>query len=157
MEPKDYMIHDDTQIKGFFDCYRWLSNFHLCQVHYQGAIYPSSEHAYQAAKYPKDQREPFYYGPDSLSPVKCKKLGSAALINVDCWNAKRYDVMQRVVFDKFKRNLDLRCQLMGTGDKYLEETNHWGDCYWGVCAGVGDNRLGKILMATRAYWVTLGE
>ena len=39
--------------------------------------------------------------------------------------------------------------LLSTGDKYLEETNHWKDTYYGVCDGVGKNVLGKILMSVR--------
>jgi predicted NAD-dependent protein-ADP-ribosyltransferase YbiA (DUF1768 family) len=29
---------------------RWLSNFYPCTIEYEGITYPSSEHAYQAAK-----------------------------------------------------------------------------------------------------------
>lgn len=32
----------------------------------------------------------------------------------------------------------------------LIEGNTWGDRIWGVCDGVGENRLGKILMRVRA-------
>jgi len=31
----------------------------------------------------------------------------------------------------------------------LEETNTWGDKYWGVCNGEGENQLGKLLMKIR--------
>ncbi len=55
------------------------------------------------------------------------------------------------VLDKFTRNPQLREMLLATGDKYLEETNHWGDKYWGVDykTGVGFNKLGVILMDVR--------
>lgn len=36
------------------------------------------------------------------------------------------------------------------GDAELIEGNTWGDRIWGVCDGVGENRLGKILMRVRA-------
>jgi predicted NAD-dependent protein-ADP-ribosyltransferase YbiA (DUF1768 family) len=51
--------------------------------------------------------------------------------------------------DKFSRNYQLGDLLIETGDKYLEETNHWKDKIWGVCDGVGKNWLGKILMDVR--------
>ena len=37
-------------------------------------------------------------------------------------------------------------------DKYIEETNHWGDVFWGVCDGVGESNLGKVLMGIREFW-----
>lgn len=45
-----YKIHDENNIKGFFGDYRFLSNFHLCDVYFEGILYPSSEHAYMASK-----------------------------------------------------------------------------------------------------------
>ena len=43
----------------------------------------------------------------------------------------------------------LRKALLDTGDEYLEEGNTWRDEYWGVCNGIGKNRLGKLLMKIR--------
>ena len=43
----------------------------------------------------------------------------------------------------------LRDKLIATGDAYIEETNNWGDEFWGVCHGFGENMLGKILMEIR--------
>ena len=39
--------------------------------------------------------------------------------------------------------------LLSTGNAYLEETNTWNDCFWGVCNGEGLNNLGKSLMILR--------
>lgn len=36
-----------------------------------------------------------------------------------------------------------------TGDVELVEGNWWGDRFWGVCDGVGENRLGRCLMEVR--------
>lgn len=35
-----------------------------------------------------------------------------------------------------------------------EETNYWNDTDWDVCNGDGENKLGKILMNTRNYFMT---
>ena len=40
--------------------------------------------------------------------------------------------------------------LIQTGDSVLIEGNTWGDRVWGVCNGVGENRLGRILMKIRS-------
>ncbi len=70
----------------------------------------------------------------------------------DGWDRMKIDVMSSVVWDKFHRNIALREKLLATGDKYIEETNHWNDTFWGVCNGKGHNNLGKILMGIRSYW-----
>ena len=59
--------------------------------------------------------------------------------------------MLAIVFDKFWRNPTLKQRLLATGQRYLEETNHWGDLYYGVDyrTGKGQNVLGQILMKVR--------
>ena len=57
--------------------------------------------------------------------------------------------MAYLVREKFTTNQKLQKQLLATGDQHLEETNKWGDTFWGVCNGVGSNHLGKILMKVR--------
>lgn len=39
--------------------------------------------------------------------------------------------------------------LLRTGEQDLIEGNDWGDTFWGVDQGIGDNHLGKILMQVR--------
>lgn len=43
----------------------------------------------------------------------------------------------------------LREKLLATGDAELVEGNTWGDRFWGVCNGVGQNWLGRLLMQVR--------
>lgn len=40
-------------------------------------------------------------------------------------------------------------RLKATGDAELIEGNYWGDVFWGTCDGVGENWLGRLLMAQR--------
>jgi ribA/ribD-fused uncharacterized protein len=142
---RDYIVHDESQIKGFFGEYRFLSNFELGDVIYEGIKYPSSENAYQAAKSLDIQiRNQFV----NISPNESKKLGRKIDVRED-WEEVKYGIMYQVVLDKFSRNYELGDLLIETGDKYLEETNHWKDKVWGVCDGVGKNWLGKILMDVR--------
>jgi ribA/ribD-fused uncharacterized protein len=142
---RDYIVHDESQIKGFFGEYRFLSNFELGDVIYEGIKYPSSENAYQAAKSPDlEIRNQFV----NISPNESKKLGRKIDVRED-WEEVKYGIMYQIVLDKFSRNYELGDLLIETGDKYLEETNHWKDKVWGVCDGVGKNWLGKILMDVR--------
>ena len=46
-------------------------------------------------------------------------------------------------------DVKLGTMLLESEEAYLEETNHWGDVYWGVCNGIGENKLGKLLMDIR--------
>ena len=152
---KLYAIHDDKNIKGFFGDYRWLSNFHSCPVYFEGLLYPSSENAYQAAKVVPEHRCEL----QSCTPAQSKRVWKT-LSKIDSskenWNARKYDVMSIILFDKFYRNKDLRQELLNTGDKYLEETNHWKDQDWGVDIKLGGtNHLGKILMKIRTYWIII--
>lgn len=144
-QERNYIIHDENNVKGFFADYRFLSNFHVADVWYEGILYPSTEHAYQAAKtLDENVRKEFL----ELTCSKAKHKGQEIGLRPN-WDTIKYDVMFAVVFDKFFRHQDLREQLLSTGSKYLEETNHWHDVYYGVCDGVGKNVLGKILMKVR--------
>ena len=147
---RDFIIHNEFNIKGFFGDYRYLSNFHKCPVYFEGLLYPSSENAYQAAKCVDiKQRQEFV----DIEPGQSKKLGRAIEVRKN-WEEVKFDVMGIIVMDKFYRNKDLRHLLLETGSKYLEETNYWKDQFWGVCNGIGDNNLGRILMATREFYST---
>lgn len=125
---------------------RWLSNFWMCPVKFEGITYPSSEHAYQAAK-AQDRRIR-----DEIrkldSPGKAKRAGSRIALRPD-WEFVKLQVMFHIVYDKFSRNLDLKEKLLATNNMRLVESNTWGDIFWGVCNGIGENNLGKILMQVR--------
>jgi predicted NAD-dependent protein-ADP-ribosyltransferase YbiA (DUF1768 family) len=45
----------------------------------------------------------------------------------------------------------LRNLLIETGDAYIEECNSWNDIFFGVCNGIGENYLGKIIMKIRKH------
>lgn len=163
-----YVVWDDKNVKGFFEEYRFLSNFELCDVWFEGDLYPSSEHAYMASKtLDLDIRKrfiknnPFIFAKNEnggsfftetkiLTPKEAKNLGQTIELR-PCWEIIKYDMMLAIVFDKFWRNSELKQKLLATGNKYLEETNHWNDMYWGFSwqKQTGENNLGKILMKVR--------
>lgn len=134
-------------ISHFGGEYRFLSNFWLAPVTYEGITYPSSEHAYQAAK----TLDPHVREMMSLvnSPGQVKKLGQNVDIRPD-WEEIKINVMRDIVTAKFEQNEYLMRLLMETKGCHLIEGNTWGDRFWGECPiGTGRNELGKILMSIR--------
>ena len=132
-------------IDSFDGEYRFLSNFHFARVEYEGVYYRSVEHAYQAAKCADpDHRKTFER---MHSPAMAKRAGRKVELRSD-WEDVKERVMLDLLRQKFDYN-DLRDALLATGDEELVEGNWWGDTYWGVCRGVGENRLGRLLMQVR--------
>lgn len=146
----EYATHNSHAIKGFFGEYRFLSNFYPCPngIWYEGLKFPTTEHAYQAAKVNTNDRESFL----TCNVKEVKRLGGSISIGKEKWDNIKYNVMAQLVLQKFATHDDLRNRLIETGNAYLEETNHWHDKTWGVCDGDGLNWLGKILMNVREFW-----
>jgi ribA/ribD-fused uncharacterized protein len=140
-------------ITSFKDSNSFLSNFHPCEVHFEGMIFGSSEHAFQAAK--TTDIEERHGIQDCSTPGQAKRAGRRVTLRPD-WDAIKLDVMREIVRDKFKRNPDLWERLAQTENAELVEGNHWHDDFWGVCSCEGcshvkgQNNLGKILMEIRA-------
>ncbi|MBR2742423.1 MAG: NADAR family protein [Clostridia bacterium] len=137
-------------IKSFRGKNAFLSNFYPCLVEYEGMIFPSVEHAFQAAKtLDMQKRITFQVCP---TPKEAKACGRKLKLRPD-WEEIKIDVMRTLVRDKFTRNrsfqTDLTKLLLDTDDAYLEEGNNHGDRFWGTVKGEGRNELGKILMEVR--------
>ena len=124
---------------------KWLSNFEICEVYYDGDKYTSAEAAFQAAKC-KDKKEriPFF----TMTPAEARKTGRKVKLRED-WESIKDNVMYEICKDKFTRNEHLKQKLLSTRNQELIEGNTWGDIYWGACNGKGQNKLGKILMKIR--------
>ena len=129
--------------------YRWLSNFWPSPVSYDGVTYACVENAYQAAKTTPDHRDIF----NRVSPGGAKRLSRTVPIRGD-WDQVRVAVMRGLLTQKFAYGSTLGDRLMATGDVPIEEGNTWGDRFWGVCQGSGENQLGRLLMELRqALWL----
>lgn len=137
-----------TQIGPFKDEYRFLSNFYQATVEFEGIWYPTAEHAYVAAK-SLDQSFRINISTSGRSAGQVKRLGRTVVIRPD-WRQVRLQVMYDIVRFKFANNSLLLQRLKDTGGAELVEFNTWGDTFWGVCRGQGENNLGKILMRVRA-------
>jgi N-glycosidase YbiA len=135
-------------ISGFKGKYSFLSNFYPCEVSFDGAVYPSVEHAFQAAKVSDpNQRTAIRH---AETPRQARTLGKHVSLRKD-WEQVKIGIMEDLLLKKFE-DPRLKLRLLGTGDQYLQETNWWGDTFWGVCNGKGFNHLGKLLMKLRSRW-----
>lgn len=136
-------------IDSFEGKYRFLSNFSPSEVYFEGMRYPTVEHAYQAAK----STNPIVRLSiqQARTPAEAKKLGQQITLRPD-WEDIKYEVMKELLFKKFTIE-HLQLALIATEPHELVEGNWWGDTYWGVCKGVGENNLGKLLMLTRSILI----
>lgn len=134
-----------TIIESFFGRYRFLSNFYPCEMDVAAVRYPTLEHAFQAEKTTNmTEREIIR---NAKTPGQAKALGRRVTLREN-WNEIRVDVMRELLGIKFSDKV-LRALLLDTGDAQLVEGNTWGDVFWGVCEGRGENMLGKLLMEIR--------
>jgi ribA/ribD-fused uncharacterized protein len=134
----------DSAIKKFDGQFRFLSNFYPVTIKHLGMEFNCVESAYQASKC----LDPFdCLKFEHLSAFKAKQLGRTVKLRPK-WNKERVEVMSQLVRQKFDDPF-LKEQLISTYPLELIEGNYWGDTFWGVCKGTGNNNLGKILMAVR--------
>ena len=137
------------KIEGFFNEFRFLSNFHPSEIIVDGITYPTVEHAYQALKCDnKDQRNKIA---KTNTPGQAKRMGRGIQLRSN-WDTIRVPIMHTLLEEKFKIP-EFRDSLIMTYPHSLEETNNWNDQFWGVCNGAGENQLGKLLMKVRQAWI----
>lgn len=134
-------------ITSFINNYSFLSNFSPNEVIFENVKYSTVEHAFQAAKcfYVEDRADILA----CETPGRAKRMGREVDIRPD-WESVKLKMMEKLVRYKFQSDLSLMQRLIATGDQELVEGNTWGDKFWGVCEGIGENHLGKILMKIRA-------
>jgi N-glycosidase YbiA len=135
-------------INRFEGVYSFLSNFYPCPITFDGDKYDSVEHAYQAAK-TTDAEERIKFQSYRMTPAgEAKRLGRLVTLRKD-WEQVKNPVMLDLLRKKFL-GTKFTYLLGDTGSEELVEGNWWGDTYWGVCNGVGENYLGKLLMQVRS-------
>jgi ribA/ribD-fused uncharacterized protein len=132
-------------ITKFDGRHAFLSNFFPCRVEFEEMVFPSSEHAFQAAKtLDHSIRLQMLSQP---TPGKAKRLGRTIELRDD-WEWVKIPTMRTILLFKFSHP-NLRRLLIATAPAELIEGNNWNDTFWGFCNGVGRNELGKLLMEIR--------
>lgn len=132
--------------------YGCFSNFHNCEVTFDGLTYHNSEAAWQAQKVAdKSQRKVF----TKYNASQAKQAGRRVNLGKD-WEDVKYQLMIDVLTAKFTQNKALGDVLLSTGNaEIIENTTGWHDNIWGNCEcdkcinKPGQNLLGKALMEVR--------
>lgn len=133
-------------INSFEGEYAFLSNFYEHPISNGVITFPTNEHYFQAMKTLEDDERLAIARAET--PGKAKRMGRSVKLRSD-WESIKLDVMETAVRIKFT-DPELAAKLIATGNEELVEGNWWNDTFWGVCNGVGENHLGKILMKVRA-------
>ena len=132
-------------IDRFDGKYAFLSNYSASPFRIDYILFPTMEHYFQANK--ADNQNDYLHIAYAPTPGEAKRLGRKIQLRSD-WEEIKDKVMLTGLRKKFA-DPELRKLLLATGDEELIEGNYWGDTYWGVCNGVGQNKLGKLLMQVR--------
>lgn len=136
------------KIDSFEGKHRFLSNFYNLSpdsIRYDDILWASVEAAYQAMKtMDREHRIEISW----MSASQAKKAGRSLKLRGD-WDQVKLTIMEELLRLKFSQP-HLQELLTGTGDAELIEGNWWGDQFWGICRGIGQNHLGKLLMKIRA-------
>jgi ribA/ribD-fused uncharacterized protein len=143
-----------SEITRFDGEYGFLSNFYESPIEMPswhpapGVIAPTVEHAFQSLKTENfDESLAILRAP---SPSVAKRMGRRVVHLRPGWDEGRVVVMVALLRLKFAPGSELAARLAQIGHAHLVEGNAWGDCFWGVCGGVGENWLGRSLMLVRA-------
>lgn len=134
--------------------FRFLSNFWPCSIQFDGIVWLSSEHLYQALKAKYAHSDKLYESIKNASTAaETKVLGKKVKLDETAqktWELCKEVVMIDVVRLKFNQNTGLKEALLATNGFELVEFAPWCDRFWGVDKNmIGENRMGKILMKVR--------
>jgi ribA/ribD-fused uncharacterized protein len=129
----------------------FLSNFYITPVMYNNILYPTAEHAYQAQKTGNSHIHKIFAN-QVRTARDAKTLGHGLKLRED-WSNIKLLVMFNIVRIKFDSNPEIKAKLIATDTREIIEGNDWGDVFYGVCNGVGENHLGKILMTIRDSYI----
>lgn len=133
-------------INSFEGKYAFLSNFYEHPISDGSLTFPTNEHYFQAMK-TLDLTERAAIA-QADTPGRAKRMGRSVKLRSD-WEEVKLSIMEIALRQKFA-DPELAAKLKATGNEELVEGNWWNDTYWGVCNGVGENHLGKLLMKIRA-------
>jgi ribA/ribD-fused uncharacterized protein len=132
--------------------YGAFSNLFRRPMEFEGRVYPTAEHAYQAGKARKDEVREWILSAPTPSLVAMAAHGLYTWDIVPEWSRTKFDRMRKVLSAKFTQHEDLKKLLLSTGNARLVEAGRTDNAVnrtWGEVNGKGQNMLGVLLMEVR--------
>ena len=132
--------------------YGAFSNLYRRPIELDGRIYPTAEHAYQAAKARKAEVRDWILAAPSPALLAMAAHGLYRWDIVTNWSQIKFERMRTVLRAKFSQHPDLRDLLISTRQARLVESgtvNNAVNRLWGEVNGRGQNMLGVLLMELR--------
>lgn len=132
--------------------YGAFSNLHRTPVTFEGQVFPTAEHAYQAGKASKPIVRDWILSAPTPALVAMAAHGLYTWDIVPNWSKIKFDRMRDVLRAKFSQHQALRDLLLSTGNARLVEagtTDNAVNRLWGEVNGKGKNMLGVLLMEVR--------
>lgn len=129
-----------------------LSNLFRREIEFEGVIYPTAEHAYQAGKARRPEVRDWLMAAPSPALLAMAAHGLYHWDVAPGWSKTKFDRMRAILREKFTQHQDLNELLLSTGDKRLVEmprTDNPTNRLWGEVNGQGKNMLGNLLMEIR--------
>jgi ribA/ribD-fused uncharacterized protein len=133
--------------------YGVFSNLYASPVEFEGKLYPTAEHAYQAGKARKLEVRDWILSAPSPALAAMAAHGLYTWDVTPDWAEIKFERMREVLRAKFEQHLELREILLSTGAARLVEAgtvNNAVNRLWGEINGAGQNMLGVMLMELRA-------
>ncbi|WP_223476582.1 NADAR family protein [Oricola indica] len=132
--------------------YGAFSNLYRREVVFDGEVFATSEHAYQAGKARKPAVRKWLMEAPSPALLAMAAHGLYYWDVAPGWSKMKFDRMRAVLRAKFTQHNDLRVLLLSTGDARIVETatvDNEVNRLWGEVNGIGRNMLGVLLMEVR--------
>lgn len=133
--------------------YGAFSNLLKRPIQFEGEVFATAEHAYQAGKARKPAVRKWLMEAPSPSLLAMAAHGLYVWDIAEDWSKIKFDRMKRVLIAKFTQHEDLKALLLSTGTARLVESatvDNAVNRLWGEVNGVGQNKLGVLLMEVRA-------
>lgn len=150
---RDPQLVTDGSVVGFYEReFYMFSNFSSFQVEWRGRLWPTSEHAYQAAKYldhDEEYAEKIYQARSAHQAYKLAKSDEGRSRRRPDWSEIKDEIMLDICRHKLEQHEYIRDKLLATNDELLVEDSPKDD-YWGWGSDRrGRNQLGKTWMKLR--------
>lgn len=143
---------NENAFAGFFlDGWYVFDNFAPFQIEWRGKLYPTAEHAYQAAHFLETKPELAEKVRQCRSPREASDFANDNKAHDDPeWKEKKLSIMQEIVRAKLEQHPFIHKTLLDSGEMEIIEMND-DDEYWGWGKNHdGQNNLGKIWMSLRS-------